>query len=137
MRIISFRTVLERATASVKTGTIQRRLAWPLRKDDIKSSRCTHFFFFFNFRAVKILAYAADSSAPHGGTSHAGCQWCTSVTSLAAVTSCTTSTSSWSTEQVLLALAGLEVYFYAHCTRHRSQCRASGSAVSSTSCVTV
>jgi len=31
---------------SVKIGTIQRRLAWPLRKDDTHKSRSvTHFFF--------------------------------------------------------------------------------------------
>ena len=31
--------------ASVKTGTIQRRLAWPLRKDDTHNSRRYRFFF--------------------------------------------------------------------------------------------
>ena len=30
-----------------KIGTIQRRLAWPLRKDDTHKSRTYHFFFFF------------------------------------------------------------------------------------------
>ena len=29
---------------SVKIGTIQRRLAWPLRKDDTHKSRMYHFF---------------------------------------------------------------------------------------------
>ena len=38
----SYRTSLE---ASYKIGTIQRRLAWPLRKDDtLKSSGYTKFF---------------------------------------------------------------------------------------------
>ena len=31
--------------SSVKIGTIQRRLAWPLRKDDTHKSRMYHFFF--------------------------------------------------------------------------------------------
>ena len=31
---------------SVKTGTIQRRLAWPLRKDDTHNSRWSKLFFF-------------------------------------------------------------------------------------------
>ena len=30
--------------ASEKIGTIQRRLAWPLRKDDTHTSRMYHFF---------------------------------------------------------------------------------------------
>ena len=30
--------------SSVKIGTIQRRLAWPLRKDDTHKSRTYHFF---------------------------------------------------------------------------------------------
>ena len=30
---------------SVKIGTIQRRLAWPLRKDDTHKSRMYHFYF--------------------------------------------------------------------------------------------
>ena len=29
--------------SSVKIGTIQRRLAWPLRKDDTQKSRMYHF----------------------------------------------------------------------------------------------
>ena len=32
--------------SSVKIGTIQRRLAWPLRKDDTHKSRSVHNFFF-------------------------------------------------------------------------------------------
>ena len=32
--------------SSVKIGTIQRRLAWPLRKDDTHKSRRVHNFFF-------------------------------------------------------------------------------------------
>ena len=31
--------------SSVKIGTIQRRLAWPLRKDDTHKSRSYHYFF--------------------------------------------------------------------------------------------
>ena len=34
--------------SSVKIGTIQRRLAWPLRKDDTHKSRMYHFFFCFD-----------------------------------------------------------------------------------------
>jgi len=33
--------------SSAKIGTIQRRLAWPLRKDDTHKSRMYHFFFNF------------------------------------------------------------------------------------------
>ena len=32
--------------SSVKIGTIQRRLAWPLRKDDTHKSRSVNNFFF-------------------------------------------------------------------------------------------
>ena len=34
--------------SSVKIGTIQRRLAWPLRKDDTHKSRSVHNFFPFS-----------------------------------------------------------------------------------------
>jgi len=34
--------------SSVKIGTIQRRLAWPLRKDDTHKSRSVHNFFSFS-----------------------------------------------------------------------------------------
>jgi hypothetical protein len=34
--------------SSVKIGTIQRRLAWPLRKDDTQNREVVHFFFVFN-----------------------------------------------------------------------------------------
>ena len=42
---------------SVKIGTIQRRLAWPLRKDDTHKSRSvTHFFFStFNGRLLNFF----------------------------------------------------------------------------------
>ena len=33
-----------RKRSSAKIGTIQRRLAWPLRKDDTHKSRMYHFF---------------------------------------------------------------------------------------------
>ena len=33
--------------SSAKIGTIQRRLAWPLRKDDTHKSRMYHTFFFY------------------------------------------------------------------------------------------
>ena len=36
--------------SSVKIGTIQRRLAWPLRKDDTQKSRMVSNFFFFPAR---------------------------------------------------------------------------------------
>ena len=32
-----------------KIGTIQRRLAWPLRKDDTQIREAFHIFFFCNF----------------------------------------------------------------------------------------
>ena len=35
-----------RKRSSAKIGTIQRRLAWPLRKDDTHKSRMYHFLFF-------------------------------------------------------------------------------------------
>ena len=38
--------------SSVKIGTIQRRLAWPLRKDDTHKSRTYHFFFQKDVQAV-------------------------------------------------------------------------------------
>ena len=34
-----------KAVSYDKIGTIQRRLAWPLRKDDTHKSRTYHFFF--------------------------------------------------------------------------------------------
>ena len=34
-----------RKRSSAKIGTIQRRLAWPLRKDDTHKSRMYHFYF--------------------------------------------------------------------------------------------
>ena len=34
-----------RKRSSAKIGTIQRRLAWPLRKDDTHKSRMYHFLF--------------------------------------------------------------------------------------------
>ena len=37
---------------SVKIGTIQRRLAWPLRKDDTHKSRSVNNFFVFFYRLV-------------------------------------------------------------------------------------
>ena len=39
--------------SSAKIGTIQRRLAWPLRKDDTHKSRMYHFYFFL-FRKKKL-----------------------------------------------------------------------------------
>ena len=36
-----------KAVSYDKIGTIQRRLAWPLRKDDTHKSRTYHFFVFF------------------------------------------------------------------------------------------
>ena len=38
------RQVEPRKRSSAKIGTIQRRLAWPLRKDDTHKSRMYHFF---------------------------------------------------------------------------------------------
>ena len=35
-----------RKRSSAKIGTIQRRLAWPLRKDDTHKSRMYHFILF-------------------------------------------------------------------------------------------
>ena len=39
-----------KAVSYDKIGTIQRRLAWPLRKDDTHKSRTYHFFFFNGVR---------------------------------------------------------------------------------------
>ena len=39
-----------------KIGTIQRRLAWPLRKDDTHKSRTYHFFYICTF----IFAYRPE-----------------------------------------------------------------------------
>ena len=38
-----------KAVSYDKIGTIQRRLAWPLRKDDTHKSRTYHFFGLFPF----------------------------------------------------------------------------------------
>ena len=38
--------------SSVKIGTIQRRLAWPLRKDDTHKSRSYHYFFLASWFCV-------------------------------------------------------------------------------------
>ena len=41
--------------SSVKIGTIQRRLAWPLRKDDTHKSRRVHNFFLLCFFIYSVL----------------------------------------------------------------------------------
>ena len=44
--------------SSVKIGTIQRRLAWPLRKDDTHKSRSVNnFFFIYLFFHLFIYLY--------------------------------------------------------------------------------
>ena len=50
---------------SVKIGTIQRRLAWPLRKDDTHKSRRVDYFL---FRRVRLLWQGCNSSRPAEGT---------------------------------------------------------------------
>ena len=56
-----------KAVSYDKIGTIQRRLAWPLRKDDTHKSRTYHFFFW----SVKKLARrrwnrTTGTLIPHG-----------------------------------------------------------------------
>ena len=46
--------------SSVKIGTIQRRLAWPLRKDDTHKSRSVN-----NFFAILCLEAARQSALPY------------------------------------------------------------------------
>ena len=56
-----------RKRSSVKIGTIQRRLAWPLRKDDTHKSRSvTNFLIFFlsAFFKVQVLLKPEVGSAP-------------------------------------------------------------------------
>ena len=49
VEILLFRKLSEpRKRSSAKIGTIQRRLAWPLRKDDTHKSRMYHFCFWRN-----------------------------------------------------------------------------------------
>ena len=61
-----------KAVSYDKIGTIQRRLAWPLRKDDTHKSRTYHFFlrFFFSSTPVKrswvtILFFRAKTRSDH------------------------------------------------------------------------
>jgi hypothetical protein len=37
---------------TVKIGTIQRRLAWPLRKDDTLNREVSYFFFYIHRRII-------------------------------------------------------------------------------------
>jgi hypothetical protein len=60
-----------------KIGTIQRRLAWPLRKDDTHKSRTYHFFFvvlffFFSFSPVSSTAFLCLNAADRAQTSILG-----------------------------------------------------------------
>ena len=49
--------------SSVKIGTIQRRLAWPLRKDDTHKSRSVNnFFCSSDFRASKSVCEKCRSA---------------------------------------------------------------------------
>ena len=62
--------------SSVKIGTIQRRLAWPLRKDDTQKSRMYHFFCTPNPLEPKAKTYITCDShvVPHRSTEQAqGC----------------------------------------------------------------
>ena len=54
--------------SSVKIGTIQRRLAWPLRKDDTHKSRSVHNF--LTHIARNQSQVYSDSSVSRGGFGH-------------------------------------------------------------------
>ena len=45
-----------------KIGTIQRRLAWPLRKDDTHKSRTYHFFFFLGTKKLHPVRFELTPS---------------------------------------------------------------------------
>jgi hypothetical protein len=48
--------------SSVKIGTIQRRLAWPLRKDDTHKSRSVLFFYIqWSWGAIVVQSLAKHS----------------------------------------------------------------------------
>ena len=49
--------------SSVKIGTIQRRLAWPLRKDDTHKSRSVTIFFHAMVCPVCLVVRAAPEGA--------------------------------------------------------------------------
>ena len=58
-----------------KIGTIQRRLAWPLRKDDTQKSRMvSNFFCYFpEMRGFKFVLHR-DHAGEAGSHGHSGCQ---------------------------------------------------------------
>jgi len=64
--------------SSVKIGTIQRRLAWPLRKDDTHKSRRVHNFFAAEIFTAGALGGALKWEGSAGGALSLGGQWGTS-----------------------------------------------------------
>ena len=50
-----------RKRSSAKIGTIQRRLAWPLRKDDTHKSRMYHFCFSSFFPSPGFIFFTAEN----------------------------------------------------------------------------
>jgi hypothetical protein len=50
--------------SSVKIGTIQRRLAWPLRKDDTQKSRMVSNFFAYSLVAASQLSHGLGIHSP-------------------------------------------------------------------------
>jgi hypothetical protein len=53
LQVINFPLSGVKAVSYDKIGTIQRRLAWPLRKDDTHKSRTYHFFALFSLGKKK------------------------------------------------------------------------------------
>ena len=50
--------------SSVKIGTIQRRLAWPLRKDDTHKSRSVNNFFLLSSKTKRRPSWSAGRDEP-------------------------------------------------------------------------
>jgi hypothetical protein len=53
LEVIFFSLSGVKAVSYDKIGTIQRRLAWPLRKDDTHKSRTYHFFVYLKAKQEK------------------------------------------------------------------------------------
>ena len=50
--------------SSVKIGTIQRRLAWPLRKDDTHKSRSVNNIYIYIYIVCLAILSDSDSDSP-------------------------------------------------------------------------
>ena len=53
--------------SSVKIGTIQRRLAWPLRKDDTHKSRSVNNFFEIFIEPLEMTWYSPGTNSKDAG----------------------------------------------------------------------